>query len=690
MQMRMVPNCLRALRKLIETPSVIACMNASLTRPRMFEMARVRQRGRTRVRATLVWLGLTVAFALGGVPLAGATPTDDSAQTIVHLLDYLGSDYPHAVQDGRAIDVSEYREQSEFAAQVGVLLKQLPTSPMSASLATEAEALAAMVTAKQEGVVVSAQATRLRNHVIDAYQLAVAPKTAPDLARGATLFAGQCAACHGTDGHGDGPAAAGLQPKPTDFHDVARMQSKSTYALYNTITLGVDGTAMRAFKELPDDDRWALAFFVATRDATPSALAHGEAAWKRGIGKGTFGSLKALVTLAPADARTQRGDELADVQTYLRAHPAALQVDALAPLAITRAKLDAVVASYTRGQMAQARQSAIDAYLDGFEMIEASLDNVDHPLRTDVERAMMDLRTTIASGASTAAVTQQVTTIRGLLDRVDAALSGGAISPATLFFSSLLILLREGLEAILVLAAIIAFVLKTGRRDAMPYIHLGWIAALVLGAATWFLTTRLIDLSGASREVTEGVTALIAAGMLLYVGYWLHSKAYANAWQTFIRNQVGAALEKGTLWTMAGVAFLAVYREIVEVVLFYEALWAQAPAGGHAPVIGGLVAAVVALGVIGWALLKYSVRLPLGPFFVGTSVLLALLAVVFVGNGVHALQEAGMLGARSVAFVSLPLLGVYPTEQGLSAQLAALVAVVAAFVWARRDKTAAD
>ena len=648
----------------------------------------LRERLSRRCRLPLVWLALTLALAIGAVRLAGAAPSDDTAQTVVHLLDYLGSDYPQAVKDGRALDADEYREQRDFSAQVGTLLKQLPALPASASLIAQADALVAMVGAKRDGAAVSAQAAQLRDAVIAAYQLAVAPRTTPDLARGEVVFGGQCAACHGKDGHGDGLLAASLQPRPTDFHDVARMQTKSVYALYNTITLGVDGTAMRAFKDLPDDDRWALAFVVSSRLASPQALARGEAAWKRGVGRSAFGSLKALVALTPADADAQGGPDLAAVQAYLRAHPAALKSAAIAPLAITRAKLDEVLASYARGQLEQARQSAIDAYLDGFEMIEASLDNVDHPLRTDVERAMMDLRTTIASGAPTAAVTQQVTTIRGLLDRVDAALSGGAISPATLFFSSLLILLREGLEAILVLAAIIAFVLKTGRRDAMPYIHFGWIAALVLGAATWFLTTRLIDLSGASREVTEGVTALIAAGMLLYVGYWLHSKAYANAWQTFIRNQVGAALEKSTLWTMAGVAFLAVYREIVEVVLFYEALWAQAPAGGHGPVIGGLVAAVVALGVIGWALLKYSVRLPLGPFFVGTSVLLALLAVVFVGNGIHALQEAGTLGARSVSFISLPLLGAYPTVQGLAAQLAALVVVVAAFVWARRGQTA--
>lgn len=642
-------------------------------------------RRRSSLAAAVAWLALLLAGSIGAAGVAGAAPPDATAQTIVHLLDYLGTDYPQAVRDGRVLDADEYREQREFAAQAGALLKQLPANAATASLATEADALAAMIAARQDGTAVAAQAGRLRNHLIDAYQLAVAPKSVPDLARGAALFAGQCAACHGADGRGDGPTAANLQPRPPDFHDAARMQARSIYALYNTVTLGVDGTPMRAFKELSDGDRWALAWFVSTRAATPAELAQGEAAWKHGVGRTTFGSLKDLVTIAPADAAAQSGAALAAVQAYLRMHPDALQERA-APLAITRAKLDDVVAFYAKGRQAQARQAAIDAYLDGFEMIEASLDNVDHALRGEVERAMMDLRAVIAAGAPPAAVSGQVAAIRGLLDRVDAALSGDAISPATLFFSSLLILLREGLEAILVLAAIIAFVVRTGRRDALPYIHFGWIAALVLGAATWLLTTRLIDLSGASREVTEGTTALIAAGMLLYVGYWLHSKAYADAWQTFIRNQVGAALQKSTLWTMAGVAFLAVYREIVEIVLFYEALWAQAPAGGHGPVIAGLVAAVFALGLTGWALLKYSVRLPLGPFFVGTSAVLALLAVVFVGNGIHALQEAGTLGARSVSFVSLPLLGVHPTLQGLVAQLAALVVVAAAFVWARRTR----
>ena len=115
----------------------------------------------------------------------------------------------------------------------------------------------------------------------------------------------------------------------------------------------------------------------------------------------------------------------------------------------------------------------------------------------------------------------------------------------------------------LVLAAIIAFLVKAGRRDALPYVHAGWVSAIALGGITWLVATYAIGLSGANREITEGVTALLAAAMLIYVGFWLHNKAYAHAWNRFIKEQVGSALEKKTLWAMAGVSFLAVYREAV-------------------------------------------------------------------------------------------------------------------------------
>jgi high-affinity iron transporter len=170
----------------------------------------------------------------------------------------------------------------------------------------------------------------------------------------------------------------------------------------------------------------------------------------------------------------------------------------------------------------------------------------------------------------------------------------------------------------------------------------------------------------------------------MLVGYWLHAKCYEQAWARFIRERVGQALEKRTLWAMAAVSFLAVYREMFEIVLFYQALWAQAGDAGRSAVFGGMAVAAIALAAIGFAIFRTSVRLPIGAFFAATSALLAALAVVFTGHGIAALQEAGAIGVTSLAFDPIPLLGIYPSGEAIGAQLAALALAVAGFLAARR------
>jgi high-affinity iron transporter len=172
--------------------------------------------------------------------------------------------------------------------------------------------------------------------------------------------------------------------------------------------------------------------------------------------------------------------------------------------------------------------------------------------------------------------------------------------------------------------------------------------------------------------------------MLIYVGFWLHSKSYVHAWDRFIRDQVGAALASKTLWAFAAISFLAVYRELFEVVLFYQALAAQAGSAGLGPLLGGIVTGALLLVAIGYAIFKVSIRLPLKLFFTAMSMLLALLAVVFAGNGVAALQEAGVVPADPIAFVSLPALGLHPTLETIAAQLAVLLVVIACFYLAGR------
>jgi high-affinity iron transporter len=633
-----------------------------------------------------IWVVLALA-CLGVHRLADAAPASREAQgqILVHMLDYVAVDYPAFVRDGQVLDASEYDEQREFAAQVIALLSQSAPAADRPALLEKARRLHNEIEQKADGGTVARLAIELRTDIIRSYGVIVVPAADTDLSRGATLFEAHCSTCHGHEGRGDGPAAQGMDPPPTNFHDAERMDALTLYGMYNTITLGVSGTPMRAFDELSDTDRWALAFFVGNLRFDADAVARGEHLWSDGLGRTQLGSLRKLVTTPLTETRNVGGEQLASVQIYLSHHPEVLRTAADSPLQVTRQKLKAALDVYRTGDRERAKHEAIAAYLEGFELIEASLDTVDAPLRMEIERQMMALRSMIGSGQPVERIEEQVRHIESLLSQADEKLSAGGLSPMTAFVSSLVILLREGLEALLVLAAIIAFVLKTGRRDALPYVHAGWLSAVGVGIATWAIARYLIAMSGADRELSEGVTALIAAAMLLYVGYWLHSKSYAHAWQSFIRNQVSSALNKRTLWAMAGVSFLAVYRELFEIILFYEALWVQSGPQGHRSVVIGVITAVALLALLGWLILRYSVRLPIGPFFAVTSALLALLAVVFAGNGVAALQEAGVLDATSVRFISLPLLGIHPTLQGLTAQCVALALVIAGMALARRN-----
>jgi len=626
-------------------------------------------------------LGLAVLATSG---LAASEPALDAAQTIVHTLDYIAVDYPGAVENGKVKNEDEFKEMIEFAGRVKERLPGLPPNSQRDALAGQATALARLVADKAGAELVAAAASRLRWEIIAAYGIQIAPKRPPDLARARLLYQAHCSTCHGAAGHGDGPAAKSMEPAPTDFHDAARMRQRSVYGLYSTISLGVAGTPMVAFGRLAEDDRWGLAFHAANFAATAAERAKGAALWKTAANKATFPDIANVAKLSANEVKAQFGDDAALVQAYLRAQPEVLAAGKPAPIALAREKVAASAAAYRAGDRARASELAVQAYLDGFELVEPALRNVDASLVGETERAMMALRNLIGAAAPVPQVEEKAARVESLLAQAQETLAGGTLSPGAIFVSALVILLREGLEALLVVAAIVAFLVKAGRRDALPYVHLGWVGAVVLGLLTWAAAAELVEISGANREVIEGVTALFASAMLLYVGYWLHGKSSARAWQSFIKDRVGTALADGTLWAMAVVSFLAVYREMFETVLFYQALWVQAGDAGRGAFFGGAAAAVVALGAAGWAIFRFSVRLPLGPFFAAMSILMCVLAVVLAGKGVAALQEAGVIGSNLVDAPALPWLGVFPTWQTLGAQALVLAIVLGGVVLARR------
>ncbi len=639
-----------------------------------------------------LWVMLALAAVAAAAPAHAQTPAQQ-VQTSWRLLDYIAVDYREAVAGGRIINQLEYDEMVEFSGSVSETLAALPEKPERAALIRDARALEGAIAAKAEPADVARRAKGLSQRLLDAYPVPLAPAQVPDVARGASLYAQNCASCHGAKG--EGPPAnsdfARLDPAPIPFADRERARDRSVFSLYQVVTQGLEGTAMQSYASLSDEDRWALAFYSGTL-AYPDASA-GERIWREDESvRALVPDLAALIAITPAELEAKIGPEkAAAVIAYLRSNPEAVTARAggsNASLQLARERLRESVAAYARGDRAQANSFALSAYLDGFEPVEAVLATRDGALMGRVEQAMAGFRVAIARGEPEPQLRSRLTRVEALLDEAERALAPEASSGLATFLGAFAILLREGLEALLVVIAMIAFLTKAGRRDALPYVHGGWVAALVAGAATWVVATYAISISGQSREVTEGVGALLAAVILLSVGVWMHGKAQADEWRRYIAEKMTGALSRGSAWFLFGLAFIVVYREVFETILFYAALW-TADNGGT--ILAGALTAAVLLAVIAWAMLKLSRKLPIGQFFRYSAILIAVLAVVLAGKGVGALQEAGVIGVTPVPGVPrVPILGLLPTAEAIGAQLLMIAALVIGFRAAARPNERLD
>jgi high-affinity iron transporter len=601
------------------------------------------------------------------------------AQTIWRLLDYIAVDYAGAVSNGRVINNAEYVEMVEFSDDVRERLLQLPPHQARANLVRDAAALETAIAAKADPAVVASASRTLARALLAAYPVPLAPTSVPDLSRGAALYAQNCASCHGTNGDAKAPAAARMDPPPIDFTDRSRARERSIFGLYQVIEQGLEGTAMPSFAHLSPEDRWALAFHVG-RYAYPAALANaGETSWSSDDrARAQFPDLAALVGTTPAQLEQGLGTREANgVTAYLRGNPGALSSASEGSLKLARARLDQALAAYESGDRKKATDLALSAYLDGFEPVEPLLSARDASLMGRIEGAMAELRSRIDREVPAEEVRAQVAEVNSLFTQAEAQLSPESASTGSSFLGAFTILLREGLEAILIVIAMIAFLRKAERSDVINYVHGGWIAALVAGGATWAAATYVIDVSGASRELTEGFGSIFAALVLLSVGIWMHGKAQAGAWQRYISERMSHALSKRSAWFLFGLTFIVVYREVFETILFYATLWSQ---GNGGAVLAGAATAAVVLAIVAVAMLKYSRKLPIAKFFSYSSALIAVLAVVLAGKGVAALQEAGMIDIRPVAWVPrIDILGLVPTREAVLAQFLTVALIILGF-----------
>ena len=558
-------------------------------------------------------------------PLAGqATDSLSAARRVVAAVALAAKEYRVGVPGPpeQVTSAAEVDEARQFIEQARFDVPFLPRAARAAADSGLGRLLALFAAAAAADSV-----ERVANDVADRIArtaggaIVPLPARPPSLARGAQVYREQCANCHGDQGRGDGPKAHTVKgPAPADLTDPAAMSRLSLVDIYRKVTIGVAGTAMPQFEEALPDSD---RWAVAAYAAT---LQYG-------------------------------GSATAGVFTTVR-H-----------------QLDSAVA-------ARSDRMVFAAYLT-FEQVETDLRARNAGLTTRLEDEFARLQARAAAGADAVELEGLHRALLADLERAERIVSDKG-SGANLLAQSLLLLVREGFEAILIVGALMTFLGKAGAADRRHEVARGAWLAVAGSAATAVVIELLFHVTPGQREALEGFTMLVAVAVLFYVSYWVLSKIEADRWNAFLKSKMQGALSSESGLALASVAFLAVYREGVETILFYKALLSSAGSGEVGAVVGGIALGAAVLVILYVAINRYGMRLPMKPFFAVTGALLYYMAFVFAGQGVKDLQEAGIVGLTVLeGWPRWPQLGIYPTVQSLALQGVLVVLLVFGLAWSR-------
>jgi high-affinity iron transporter len=587
-------------------------------------------------------------------------------------------EYRVGVANGQVTAPAEVEEARLFLAEARRSAELLPATesrPAIAAIDSIVALVAHVASPDTLEARVEVLATTLARHL--GVELDETPDTAPAIARGAEVYRTSCANCHGSLGRGDGPMAAGLNPRPADL-TAAALRNSSPLDFYHRITIGVAGTAMPAFEtRLAAGDRWAAAVYAsllrlpASAGSVPPSL--------RSFG--TTARMSDSATLAALGVEgAPDAEDLARVAA-VRTWDGGTAGGNDAVFRTVRAQLDSAFVLVQQGRGDVASERAFGAYMT-FEQVERSVRARNPGLADRLEAAFAALRTRAAGGATSAELGDIRRDLAAQLENAERVV-GDTLSPLNLFLQSFVLMLREGLEAILIVGALLTFLTRTGAGHRRRDIHIGVGAAVGASLLTAAVLETVFQVAPARREAIEGLTMVVATVVLFYVSYWLLSKMEVVKWNSFVKSKVQDAVTSGSSLALASAAFLAVYREGFETVLFYKALFVSGGATATVmPVVSGIIAGSAVLVVVYIAISRFGVRLPLKPFFGITSAFLYYMAFVFAGKGIAELQEGGLLPTTILpGGPRLPSLGIYPTVESLAAQGILLLLFAAAVVW---------
>ncbi|MFQ5930475.1 MAG: FTR1 family protein, partial [Acidobacteriota bacterium] len=584
-------------------------------------------------------------------------------EKLIFLLQYVGTDYGAAVESGQVVSEFEYQEMLDFSQ---LLVEQYRQLRPSEDLLSQLEEVRQLIQEKRDWSEIRDLTQHLVPQLSQQLNVISYPIVVPNLSRGQKLFAKDCARCHGVGGEGDGPSAAELNPPPRSFQDL-RVNQLAPNQIFNAVTFGVEGTEMPSHLEsLNDQERWDIAFRVLTfrHDFNPVRPENPLPFSLKDLAVHSNDELVAQLAENGIEAKIAHVD-------YYRQNPPGASLEDL--LVLAQQKLHQSAEAYQRGEVGQALKLTLDAYLEGVEPVEPALQQKDRSLAAQLESEFSLYRIGLRSGAPAADVAARYQSLRDLTRRAQQILRHSEATSGFAFVQSLTIILREGVEAALLLGLMVTYLSAAGYERLQKYIVLGAGIGVLLGIVTWWTAQFAIEISPFQQEALEGITSLLAAAVLFSVSFWVIRQVDIRHWKKYIKKRAEEALGTGSGLALASAAFLAVYREAVETVLFYEALWVRSESAQDS-ILTGFAAGTVLLLLLVFLMFKFGLRIPLKQFFAITGVLLGLLAFVFAGYGVRELQAVGWIKETPLKWmVRFSLLEVRPTLESFALQFGILL-----------------
>ena len=598
-------------------------------------------------------LFLLLLFFITTLPYSASAKTTpevvvNKVKKVVMMLDILPKEYEIAIKDGKVTNAAEYEESRIFLEQsferYQTIIGYMPNIKNAEAIKTKFTALRTDIENKKEPSEIKISANAISSQVLKelGIEISKSPSKAINLQNGKTIFKANCAICHGFTGGGDGPLSSKIEPAPAILSDPSVTGNAQTIAYDNfqVISVGIANTMMMAWAEiLPEEDLWDVTYYIRTFSNKNLELPIVTTTLNKSE---TSGSIKQTV---------------ADVVLVLNQS----------------------IKAFKGGEVEQSAELAFDAYLN-YEGIETALVTKNKKLGLRLESSFGRLRAEIKRSADINHIEKINQNIQNDLKEAQTTLEQ-KVGFTGLFLQSFSIIVREGFEAILIIAALIAFLIKSRNKEKVKIIYQGVIIGIGASFITAYIIHEVLNISMANQELLEGWVMLISVVVLFWVSYWLLTKIETQKWQSYITGKMTQAITTGNVFALGMVAFLAVYREGFETVLFYKALYLYAGEVSNGIVPGFLVGCVF-LAIMFFLINKIGIKVPIKWFFGFTSVLLYFMAFTFMGKGLHELQMGEALSLTTAEFApEISWLGMYPTWETFIGQAFLLVIFIAGVLY---------